>query len=112
VRGGVWLLRSWLREGTTSKPRGGLGAVTHAVKASATREGKELRSHRDLWIHVDEFSERLSDREIRLLWRTANSLHQDFYENWVPSRDVRYAVEDIKRLIEELKGLINLNQSS
>lgn len=58
-----------------------MGAVTHAVKALATRDGKELRSHRDPWIHVDEFSERLSDREIRLLWRTANSLHQDFYEN-------------------------------
>jgi xylose isomerase len=80
------------------------------VKALAAREGRELRSHRDLWVYVDELSERLSNREIRLLWRAANSLHQNFYESWMPPRDVRYAVEDVKRLIEKLKGLVNINQ--
>jgi HEPN domain-containing protein len=84
-------------------------AVAHVVKALAAREGRELRSYRDLWVYVDDLSERLSDRELRLLWRTANSLHQNFYENWMPPRDVRYAVEDVKRLTEKLKRLTTSN---
>jgi HEPN domain-containing protein len=85
------------------------GAVAHVVKALAAREGRELRSYRDLWVYVDDLSERLSDRELRLLWRTANSLHQNFYENWMPPRDVKYAVEDVKRLTEKLKRLTTSN---
>jgi len=82
------------------------GAASQMVKAIATKEGVELRSHRDLWAYIDELSEKLSDREIRLLWRTANSLHQNFYENWMPPRDVKYAFEDVKRLIEKLRRFL------
>jgi hypothetical protein len=30
---------------------------------------------------MDELAEKLGDVELRYLWRTANTLHQNFYEN-------------------------------
>jgi hypothetical protein len=43
------------------------------------------------------------DRELRRLWSRANSLHQNFYEGWMPPEDVKYAVEDVKQFVEQLK---------
>jgi len=55
---------------------------------------------------VDELAERLKDIELRYLWRTANILHQNFYENWMPPREIELLVRDIKKLIEKLRRLI------
>ena len=82
------------------------GAAAQIVKAVAAREGKELRSHVELWRFVDEVARRLNDVELRRLWRTANALHQNFYENWMPPDDVKYAIEDVKEFIEKLRKLL------
>jgi xylose isomerase len=79
------------------------GAATQIVKALAAKEGRELRSHSELWAYIDELAEKLNNRELRRLWRTANSLHQNFYEGWMPSRDVIYALEDVKEFIKMLR---------
>ena len=52
------------------------GAAAQIVKAVAAKAGKELRSHGDLWRFVSEIAG--EDRELRRLWRTTNSLHQNF----------------------------------
>ena len=82
------------------------GAASQAIKALAVKEGRELRSHASLWEFVDELAERLKDTELRYLWRTANTLHQNFYENWMPPREVELSVRDVKKFIERLKRLI------
>jgi len=82
------------------------GAAAQIVKALAAKEGRVLRSRRNLWEYVDELAEKLQDRELRLLWRTANSLHQNFYENWMPARDVKLAVEDVRAFVEKLRSLL------
>ncbi len=82
------------------------GASSQIVKALAAKEGKELRSHASLWEYVDELAEKLGDSELRHLWRTANALHQNFYENWMPPREVRLSVKDVKTLIEKLRSTI------
>ena len=83
------------------------GAASQIVKAVAAREGRKLRSHASLWVYVDELAERLGDPELRYLWRTANVLHQNFYENWMPPREVELAVKDVKRFLEKLKKIID-----
>jgi HEPN domain-containing protein len=80
------------------------GAAAQIVKAVAAKKGKELRSHGDLWRFVNEIAG--EDRELRRLWRTANSLHQNFYEGWMPPEDVKYAVEDVKQFVERLKKML------
>lgn len=79
------------------------GAAAQMVKALAAKEGRILRSHGELWAYVDEFAEKLGDVELRRLWRTANALHQNFYENWMPPRDVEYALKDVEVLVEKLR---------
>jgi len=82
------------------------GAAAQIAKALAAKEGKTLRSHRELWEFAGELADRLSDPELRHLWGTANVLHQNFYEGWMPPREVELAVEDVKRLVEKLRGLL------
>jgi uncharacterized protein (UPF0332 family) len=82
------------------------GAAAQVVKALATKEGKELRSHASLWKYVDELAERLGEIELRHLWGRANNLYQNFYENWMPAREVELAVNDVKSFVEKLKKLL------
>jgi uncharacterized protein (UPF0332 family) len=82
------------------------GAASQIVKALAAREGRELRGYASLWQFVDEIAEKLQDIELRRLWSRANSLHQNFYENWMPSRDIIYAIEDVKKFIERIRKLL------
>jgi hypothetical protein len=81
-----------------------LGAAAQMVKALAAREGRELGSRAALWEYVDELAERLGDAELRRLWRTANALHQNFYENWMPPREVELSVRGVKALLEKLRS--------
>jgi uncharacterized protein (UPF0332 family) len=83
------------------------GAAAQIVKAVAAREGREPRGHAELWRFVDELAKRLNDIELRRLWRTANALHQNFYENLTPPDDVKYAIEDVKEFIEKLRKTYN-----
>lgn len=82
------------------------GAAAHAVKALAAKEGRELLCHSDLWRYVSDLATKLGDVELRRLWRTANVLHQNFYEGWMPPEDVEAAVEDVKLSVEKLKKLL------
>jgi uncharacterized protein (UPF0332 family) len=82
------------------------GAASQMVKALAAKGGRELRGHANLWQFVDEIAEKLQDIELRRLWSRANSLHQNFYENWMPSRDIIYAIEDVKKFIEKVRKLL------
>jgi uncharacterized protein (UPF0332 family) len=82
------------------------GAASQIVKALAAREGREIRSHASLWEYMDELAERLGDLMLRYLWRTANNLHQNFYENWMPAGEVELAVKDVKTFMEKLKAIL------
>ena len=84
----------------------GWGVAAQMIKAIATKENLELRSHASLWEYLDKLAEKLQDVELRRLWWTANNLHQNFYESWMTPRDVKYAIEDVKKFAEKLKKLL------
>jgi uncharacterized protein (UPF0332 family) len=84
----------------------GWDVAAQMVKAVAAKENLELKSHASLWEYLDKLAEKFQDVELRRLWWIANSLHQNFYENWMTPRDVKYAVEDIKKFMEKLKKLL------
>jgi len=82
------------------------GAAAQIVKVLAAKEGKTLRSHRELWEFAGELVERLGDAEVRRLWHAANALHQNFYENWMTPKSVAAALEDVKLLVGKLRKLL------
>jgi len=81
------------------------GAASQILKAVASKRGKELKSHGELHRFVSELREEMGDQEIRRLWQVAVSLHQNFYENWLPKEIVKESIEDVKRFVEKLREL-------
>jgi len=82
------------------------GAASQMVKAVAARKGLELRSHGGLHKEIVRLTKETGDDEIRSLWQSAISLHQNFYENWLPPEIVEWNVNDVKKLVNKLKGLV------
>ncbi len=81
------------------------GAAAQMVKAVAAKKGKELKSRGDLWRFALEVAG--ENDELRRLWHVANTLHQNFYEGGIPLEGVRRAVEDAKRFVRMMKGLLD-----
>jgi len=82
------------------------GAASQMVKAVAAKRNLELRSHSDLNRFVAELRREANEPEIRRLWQIATSLHQNFYEAWLPGETVKESVEDIKRFREMLEQIL------
>jgi hypothetical protein len=82
------------------------GATSQIVKALAMKEGIEIRSHGELHKYITELSKKREDREIITLWFSAISLHQNFYENWLPEEAVKSGIENVRKLIEKLRKLL------
>ena len=79
------------------------GAASQVVKAVAAKRGEELRSHGELHRFVAELRRGIRDAELCTLWASATSLHQNFYENWLPSETVNDWIENVKKFVEKLK---------
>jgi uncharacterized protein (UPF0332 family) len=82
------------------------GAASQIVKALAMKEGIEVRSHGELHKYITELSKKREDREIITLWFSAISLHQNFYENWLPEEAIKSGIENVRKLIEKLRKLL------
>ncbi|RLG90814.1 MAG: hypothetical protein DRO36_05425 [Candidatus Hecatellales archaeon] len=82
------------------------GSASQMVKALAAERGLELRSHGELHKFVAELTRESRDPDVRRLWQSATSLHQNFYENWLPPEMVKGNADDVKMLIEKLRKLL------
>ena len=82
------------------------GAVALAVKAYAYRkEGRSLRSHRDLWEYKDKVADELGEWVGRA-FREASGLHTCFYEGWCTERDIREVIVEVEKLIRKIEEAI------
>lgn len=82
------------------------GAAAHLVKAIAEKRGWRHDGHADLFRAVSRLVDETGDETIDTLFRIANQLHTNFYENWLPPEAVIRASKEVKRLIEKLRALI------
>lgn len=75
------------------------GACALAVKAHAlTRRGVKLESHRDLWMYKNEVARELGGW-IRVVFRQADSMHRNFYENLATREDVEDVLKEVGKLV-------------
>jgi len=86
------------------------GASEEIVKAVAASRGLDIKSHGELHEFVTKLWEETRDPQIRTLWLVATTLHQNFYEAWLPSALVMEAAEDVKKFSEKVKGLLPQGQ--
>ena len=80
------------------------GAVAHYLKSIAKRRGWRNRSHRDLSRIVERLGHESDDTyRVHTLYRSANSLHVNFYEDWLDDDTVRIRIEDAKEFVSRLE---------
>ena len=81
------------------------GAAAQAVKAVCESRGWRHRSHASLFQAVERIENETSDAEFAQLFDAANTLHINFYENWLSARGVRTRLPKIRRFVNKLEAL-------
>ena len=83
----------------------GWGAAAQMLKAIAEQRGWEHRNHGALFDVISYLVSETRDPEIRRLFRVANALHVNFYENWDNAENVAGDLDDIERFLDKLEPL-------
>ncbi len=98
--------RAHLAEGDlTQASEKGWGAAATAVKAVAEARGWQHDGHRDLWHVVRQLVRETSDRDLRLHFGYAQTMHINFYEAWLERDDVEEYLVQVEQLVGKLDAL-------
>lgn len=81
------------------------GAVAEAVKGVAATRRWRHSSHRDLRDVIGRLYRETGDGDLLRLFSVAESLHANFYEDYMSSDVVMAYAEDAKRLVAKLQAL-------
>ena len=81
------------------------GAAACALKSIAEQRGWLHQSHSLLFDISNQVAEELDSADLRDMFLSAKSMHQNFYENWEPEEGVEYAVDRIKQFLTELENV-------
>ena len=83
----------------------GWGATAQMLKSIAEQRGWEHEGHRLIRRTASRLADETGDAEIRRLYRVADSLHINFYENLDTVADVAAGLDDVRRLLDKLEPL-------
>jgi len=79
------------------------GACALAIKAYALhREGRKLKSHRELWEYKNRVAKELGDW-VRAVFRQANTMHTNFYEDQATKEDIEDVIKEVSKLVSRIK---------
>ena len=81
------------------------GAAAHMVKSVAEVRGWQHGGHRNLFDVVNRLAEETGDLELRPLFDIANSLHSNFYEDWMPREWINDSMGRVRNLLDKLEAL-------
>ena len=84
----------------------GWGAAAQMVKAVAEQRGWEHDSHALLFAVVRDIQRTTGDPDLRRLFRLANALHINFYEDWLDRVDVAEGLDDVERLLDKIEPVL------
>ena len=85
----------------------GWGAAAVLVKACAEARGLEHDKHRHLWWTVNRLFDETGDREMRVLFSNAETLHGNFYEDYLDESTIGDFLIQVDQLVEKLLPLID-----
>ncbi len=83
----------------------GWGAAAHEIKRIAQGHGWKHGSHRDLSDVAARLAQETQDNRLRLLYDAATRLHQNFYEDFLDTEEIRYRLGFMEELLTSLKRL-------
>ena len=79
------------------------GAVALAVKSIAVQRGWQHSRHDLLYAISDQIADELDRPDLDRLFRSASSLHTNFYEDWMTEGNVRGGIDDAKAYLREME---------
>ena len=80
------------------------GAATLALKSIAERRGWNHNKHGLLYDISGQVADELALPHLRARFRSANAMHQNYYEDWMAVDEVRDGIEDAKTYLRELEA--------
>ena len=90
----------------------GWGAAAQAVKAVAQGRGWEHNTHGALFRAVRLLAGEPGKDDLDRLFGVANTLHVNFYENWLRAKTVRAHLDDAARFVGLMAEAETLNEST
>ena len=84
----------------------GWSAAAQMLKSIAEQRGWDHKGHRLIRRVASRLADETGDNEIRRLYRVADSLHINFYEDLDTTADVESGLEDVGRLLDKMELLI------
>lgn len=85
----------------------GWGATAHMVKAVAEDRGWRHSSHRDLYQVIGRLAEETSDEQLRILFRSASALHQNFYEGRMTAASIADGLLEVEEITRRLSAVLS-----
>ncbi len=83
----------------------GWGAAAQITKAVCIKRGWAHQSHAALRRANRRLADEVGDEDIRLLFKSANLLHVNFYEDSYNESEVSEGIQDVQRLVDKLRPL-------
>jgi hypothetical protein len=90
----------------------GWGATAQMLKSIAEQRGWEHKGHRLIRRVASRLADETGDLDTRRLYRVADSLHTNFYEDLDTVEDVAAGLEDIRRFLGILEPLLTDDNQS
>jgi len=81
------------------------GAAAEMIKAVAAKRGLELGTHRSLGDFVVKLHKENPDWNLIGAFHVANSLHMNYYEDWLPDEAVFEGAKAVKEFVVKLRTL-------
>ena len=85
----------------------GWGATARMVKAVAETRGWPNTTHGDLYRTIDRLARKCPTPRLQNLFRSAGSLHQNFYEGDMPEATVATGLDDVEEIVGLLQAVID-----
>ena len=79
------------------------GAAALTLKSIAERRGWNHNRHGLLYDISGQMADELGRPDLRAMFRSANAMHQNYYEDWLAIDEVRDGIEDAKAYLRELE---------
>ena len=83
----------------------GWGTAALRVKSVAELRGWHHHSHSSISDIIDRLVDETGDREFRELFKSAGTLHRNFYEGFLSREQARRCLNRVARLLRKLENL-------
>ena len=80
-------------------------AAAHSLRSIAEDRGWEHKSHAHFYRIIRNLANETDDKQLIYLFNAADSLHSNFYENWMQEDEIRHFSTQVSQLIHRLGNI-------